>query len=91
MRTAFSGICLFNDKIFRTRYLFHVKQKRVGNRLNSGERERETERCSKSVLAWVINLTVGQIFMTGRERIIQDFIKMDIKIISKNLDGIIFR
>ncbi len=68
-----------------------MKQKRLGNRLNSGETERETERCSKSVLAWAINLTVGQMFMTARDRIIRDFIKIDIKIISKNLDSIVFR
>jgi hypothetical protein len=33
-------------------------------------------------------LTIGQIFMAARERIILDLIKMNnIKIISKNLDG----
>jgi hypothetical protein len=35
-------------------------------------------------------LTFGQKFMAARERIIQDLIKMNIKIISKNLDGIVF-
>ncbi len=73
---------------------FHVERERVGNRLNSREteieRERETECCSKRVLAWVINLAVGQIFMTARERIIGDLIKLNIKIISNNLEGIIF-
>jgi hypothetical protein len=41
-------------------------------------------------LARAINLAIGQIFMTARERIILDLIKMNIKIISKNLDGIVF-
>jgi hypothetical protein len=45
----------------------------------------------KRVLALALNLTVGQIFTTARERIIRDFIKVDIKIITKNLGGIIFR
>ncbi len=55
--------------------------------------DREWERaecCSKRVLAWAINLAITQIFMTARERIILDLIKMNIKIISKNLDGIVF-
>ncbi len=36
-----------------------------------------------------IILTVGQIFITARERIILDLIEMNIKIIYKNLDGYI--
>jgi hypothetical protein len=70
-----------------------VKQKRVGNRLNSGEterkRNRDRERCLQRVLVWAINLAVGQIFMTARERIIRDLIKINMRIIFKNLDGII--
>ncbi len=70
----------------------------MGNRLNSRkterererERERETERCSKRALAWAINLAAGQIFMRARERIFRDLIKMNIRIISKSLDDIIF-
>jgi hypothetical protein len=54
------------------------------------EKGREIEHCSKRVLASAINLTVGQMFMTAKERIIGYFIKMDINIISKNLGGIIF-
>jgi hypothetical protein len=73
---------------------FLCEKEKGGVRLNSresgGEREREMECCSKRVLAWAIKVAVGQIFMTARERIIQDLIKMNIKIISKNLDGIIF-
>ncbi len=42
------------------------------------ERGRETEHCSKRVVAWAIQLAVGQIFMTARERIIRDLIKMNI-------------
>jgi hypothetical protein len=38
------------------------------------ERERETECCCKRVTAWAINLNVGQIFITARERIILDLI-----------------
>jgi hypothetical protein len=54
------------------------------------EKERESECCSKRVTVWAINLTVGQIFMAARERIIiLDLIKINIKI-SKNLDGIVF-
>jgi hypothetical protein len=53
------------------------------------ETERETECCSKRVTTWAINLTIGQIFMAARERIILDLIKINIKI-SKNLDGIVF-
>ena len=41
-------------------------------------------------MAWAVNLTVGQIFITARERIILDLIKMNIKIIYKNLDGYYF-
>jgi hypothetical protein len=38
-----------------------VKQRRDRER----ERVRETEHCSKRVLAWAINWTVEQIFMKG--------------------------
>ncbi len=37
-----------------------------------------------------MNLTARQIFITARERIILDLIKMNIKIIYKNLDGCYF-
>ncbi len=74
---------------------FYVEWKRLGNKLNSGETERERGREIKSVEAkgvfvWAINLAIGQIFMAARERIIRDLIELNIKIISKNLDGIIF-
>ncbi len=41
-----------------------------GERQRERKRERETERCSERVLATAINLTIGQIFTTARERII---------------------
>ncbi len=73
---------------------FYIERKRVGRELNSGEtkreRGREVECCSQRVTASAINLPVGQIFMAARERIILGLIKMDIKIIPKNLDGIVF-
>ena len=47
---------------------------------------RETECCYKRVAARVVNLTVGQIFITARERIILDLIKINIKNIFKSLD-----
>ncbi len=50
-------------------------------------RERETECFCGWVTAWAINCTVGQILITARERIILVPIKMNIKIIFKNLDG----
>jgi hypothetical protein len=58
----------------------------------TAERERERERERRSVAAdglrrWAINLTVGPIFITARERTKLDLIKMNIKIICKNLDG----
>ena len=59
----------------------------MGRELNSGETERELW---KRITAWAINLTVGQIFKAGGAQIILGLIKMNIKIISKNLDGIIF-
>ncbi len=46
----------------------------MGRELNSGETERERGReaecCRKMVTAWAINLTIGQIFVTARGRII---------------------
>jgi hypothetical protein len=69
---------------------FYIERKRVGRELNSGEtkreRGREGECCSKRVTASAINLTVRQIFMAARERIILGLIKMNVKIISKNID-----
>ncbi len=63
----------------------------VGRELNCGETEtekgREMECCCGWVMAWAINLTVRQIFII---RIIKDLIKMNIKIICKNLDGYYF-
>jgi hypothetical protein len=67
---------------------FYIEQKRVDRELNSGETEidgRETECCCGRVMAWAINLTVGQIFIIARKGIILDLIKMNIKIICKNL------
>jgi hypothetical protein len=56
------------------------------------EREQggETECCCGLVTVWAINFTFGLIFITGRERIILDVIKINIKIIYKNLDGYYF-
>jgi hypothetical protein len=54
------------------------------------ERGRETECCSERVTVWAINLTAGQIFMAATERVTLNLIKMNIKIISKNLDDIVF-
>ncbi len=66
----------------------------MGRELNSGKTERErgrvTECCSRRVTALAINLTIGQIFMAAGEQIILRLIKMNIKIISKNLDGFTF-
>jgi hypothetical protein len=45
------------------------------------------ECCCERDTAWAINLTVGQIFISARERIVLYLIKMNIKIICKNLDG----
>ncbi len=73
---------------------FYIEQRRVGRELKSGETERErgreTKCCWGRVMAWAINLTVGQIFITARKWIILDLIKMNIKIIYKNLDGYYF-
>ncbi len=57
-----------------------MKRKRVGSRLDSEEteREREMECCSKRVLAWAINLTVGGNVFDRSRRIILDHIKMNI-------------
>ena len=70
---------------------FYIERKRVGRELNRGETERErgreTECCYKRVAAWAMNLTVVQIFMTARERIIRDLINMNIKILLKNWGG----
>ena len=70
---------------------FYIEWKRVGRKLNGGETERvrgrETECCCRWVTVWAINLAIGQIFITARERRLLDLIKMKIKIIYKNLDG----
>jgi hypothetical protein len=56
----------------------------VGVEQTSGETEREREcemeHCQERVAALVINLTIGQVFMIARERIIRDLIKMNIEI-----------
>ncbi len=48
---------------------FYIEQRRVGKEVNSGETEkergREMECCCGWVTGWAINLTVGQIFITG--------------------------
>ncbi len=66
----------------------------MGRELKSGETEREqgreTECCSKRVTVSAINKSIGQLFMAARVRIILGLIKMNIKIISMNLDGIVF-
>ena len=43
MRTAFSGICLFNDTFSKKMAWFYMQQKRVGRELCSRETEREGE------------------------------------------------
>jgi hypothetical protein len=66
----------------------------VGRELNCGETEKErgkeTECCCGWVMVRAINFSVGQIFIAARERIILDLIKINIKIIYKNLDGYYF-
>jgi hypothetical protein len=54
------------------------------------ERELEVEHCGERVTAWAINVPVGQIFVAAREGKICDLIKVNVKIISKNLDGLFF-
>jgi hypothetical protein len=48
------------------------------------------EFCCDRVMVWAINLTVVQIFIAVRERIILGLIKMNNKIIYKKLDGYYF-
>ncbi len=87
MRTTFSGIHLFSDNIFGARHSFIVNRKGWAESLTvERQRARERQHCGKWVMVWAINLTIGQIFMAARERIIQNLIKMNIKISSKNLD-----
>ncbi len=85
MRTTFSEICSFNDDLFCARYIFIWAESKLVERQR--ERGRDTEHSYGRVVAWAINLTVGQIFITARERIILDLIKMNIKTIFNNLDG----
>ncbi len=54
--------------------------------LNSGE----TGCCCSWIMGWAINLTIGKIFITAGERITLDLIKMNIKIIYRNLYGYYF-
>jgi len=76
----------------RVKYTTKSREERARYRRDRERgKEREMEHCSERVLASAINLTVGQMFMTAKERIIGYFIKMEINIISKNLGGIIFR
>jgi hypothetical protein len=58
-------------------------------RQNESEGERQSV-AAKGLRHWAINLTFGQIFMAAREQIILNLIKVNIKIISENLDGIVF-
>ncbi len=94
MRTTLSGICLFSDADFEAQHLFILNgkggQRAMQWRDRERERDRQTDCCCKRVTEWAINLTVGQIFITARERIILDLIKMNIEIIYKNLDGYYF-
>jgi hypothetical protein len=90
MRTTFSEIHLFNDDLFCAWYIFIFNRKgwaesKLAERQK--ERGRETKHSYKRVAAWAMNLTIGQIFITARERIILGLIKMNIKIIFKNLEG----
>jgi hypothetical protein len=56
---------------------FYTQQKRVGRGLNSGETERERERGGERDSVAAEGLQHG-IFMTARERIVLDLIKMNI-------------
>ncbi len=79
----------FYDDLFCARYIFIFDRKGwVESKLVEiqRERKREVECCYKRVVAWAINLAVGQIFMTARVRIIRNLIKMNIRIIFKNLE-----
>ncbi len=90
MRTTFSEIHLFNDDLFCAWYIFIFNRKGwAESKLveRQKERGRETKHSYERVAAWAINLTIEQIFITARERIILDLIKTNIKIIFKNLDG----
>jgi hypothetical protein len=92
MRTTISDLCLFNDDLFCTQYIFIFNRKgwaesKLVERQRERERGRETECCYKRVAAWAMNLTIVQIFMTARERIIRDLINMNIKILLKSLGG----
>jgi hypothetical protein len=78
MRTTFREIRLFSD-ILLCRIHFYIQQKRgAKSKLSERQTNRETERSCERVAVWAINLTVGQIFITARERIIIGLIKMDI-------------
>jgi hypothetical protein len=79
MRTTFREIRLFSDLLL-CRIHFYIQQKRVAREQAIGktDKQRETERSCERVAVWAINLTVGQIFITARERIIIGLIKMNI-------------
>jgi hypothetical protein len=68
-------VCQTFQRMSQVSYRLPVQMRTTG---------REVECCGKRVMAWAINLTVGQIFMAASERIIRDLIKMNIKIIFKN-------
>ncbi len=66
MRTPFSKMRLFNDTFSHTANIFYMQRKGVGVSKSEGEREREIVRggvCVERVTTWVINVTVGQVFI----------------------------
>jgi len=66
MRNTFSEMRLFNDTFSQTANIFYMQRKGVGVSKSEGERERKIVRGGvwvERVTAWVINLTVGQVFM----------------------------
>ncbi len=64
MRTPFDEMRLFNDNFYKWETSFICSGKEWG--VGRNERERGRVRCGvwvERVTAWVINLTIGQVFM----------------------------
>ncbi len=88
MRIPFGQIHLFIDNLFCAQYISILNKKGwAESQVVERQREWEMECCYERDTAWAIKLTVGQIFITARERIILCLMKMNIKIICKNLHG----
>jgi hypothetical protein len=87
MRTTFYQVRLFNDNIL-VHLLYETEKGKEGIN-QQGERDRECM-CDRALLrkgcSVVINLTIGQLFIGTRERIIQDLIKMVMKLIPRIYD-----